>query len=111
MQNDSEFLRQSTDETNLTNVIVDKIGYALQYIMENAPIEKLDHSVYETFSQAEMSQNFEITQDLVGKVKLPDDILRIIEARLSSWSHFPIPIRVGTPCIPIQRRKLSSSRG
>lgn len=91
MQNDSEFLRQSTDEANLTNVIVDKIGYALQYIMENAPIEKLDHSVYETFSQAEMSQNFEITQDLVGKVKLPDDILRIIEARLSSWSHFPIP--------------------
>ena len=29
--------------------------------------------------------------DLVGVLKLPTDLLRIIEARLSSWSQFPVP--------------------
>ena len=47
MQNDSQFLRQSTDEANLTSVIVDKIGYALQHLLEIAPLDKLDSDVYE----------------------------------------------------------------
>ena len=91
MENDSQFLRQSTDEMNLTRVIIDKIGYALQHIMEVAPLDKLDDSVYEEFSAADMASRFSIDSELVGHVKLPTDILRIIEARLSSWSHFPIP--------------------
>lgn len=91
MENDSQFLRQSTDEANLTRVIIDKIGYALQHIIETAPLEKLDSSIFEVFTEQEMSSNFSIDEDLVGHVKMPTDILRIIEARLSSWSHFPIP--------------------
>lgn len=91
MENDSDFLRESTDEKNLTRVIVDKIGYALQHIIETAPMEKLDDSVFEEFTQSELSSNFSIDASLVGHVKLPTDLLRIIEARLSSWSHFPIP--------------------
>ncbi len=89
--NDSAFLGQSSDEVNLTRVIVDKIGYALRHILENAPLEKLDNSVYQTLTAAELASNFSISSDLVGKVKLPADLIRIIEARLSSWSHFPIP--------------------
>lgn len=91
MENDSQFLRQGTDEANLTRVIVDKIGYALQHIVENAPIDKLDSDVFETLTAAELASRFSIDADLVGRVKLPKDTLRIIEARLSSWSHFPIP--------------------
>lgn len=91
MENDSQFIRQSTDELNLTRVIVDKIGYALQHLLEIAPLEKLDDSIYEVYSAAELLTNFSIDENLVGHVKLPADLLRIIEARLSSWSHFPIP--------------------
>ena len=91
MENDSQFLRQSTDEANLTRVIIDKIGYALQHIMEIAPLDKLDSDVFDTLTPAELSSDFSIDAELVGRVKLPKDLLRIIEARLSSWSHFPIP--------------------
>lgn len=90
MENGSEFLLQSTDEANLTRIIVDKISYALQYIFENAPLDKLDSSIYSTLSSAEASR-FSIDSELVGRLRLPTDTLRIIEARLSSWSHFPIP--------------------
>ena len=91
MENDSQFLRQSTDEANLTRVIVDKIGYALQYIFENAPLDKLDSSVMEEFTAGELASNFSIDANLVGKVILPTNLLRVVTARLSSWSHFPIP--------------------
>ena len=92
MANDSQFINQSTDEANLTNVIKDKIGYALQHIMEVAPIEKLDSSVFEVYDSTALASNFSINATtLVGTLKLPSDLLRIIEARLSSWSHFPIP--------------------
>lgn len=89
--NDSDFLRESSDEKNLTSVIVDKIGYALQHILENAPLDRLDDDAFETLTQEELARDFTIGDDLMGKLKLPKDILRIIEARLSSWSHFPIP--------------------
>lgn len=91
MDNDSQFLSQSTDEANLTRVIVDKIGYALQHILENAPADKLDSSIYSEFNPTEMAANFRITSDLVGIVTLPTGLLRIVTAMLSSWSHFPIP--------------------
>lgn len=91
MENDSQFLSNSTDEANLTRVIVDKIGYALQHIIENAPLDRLGSDMLETLSQTELTNRFSLGNDLVGKLKLPTDLLRIIEARLSSWSHFPIP--------------------
>lgn len=91
MENDSQFLRQSTDEANLTRVIVDKIGYALQYVYENAPLNKLDSSAFEELTQQEMLSSFSIGSDLVGRLTLPSGLMRIVTARLSSWSHFPIP--------------------
>ena len=91
MENDSQFLRQSTDEANLTRVIVDKIGYALQHVLENAPEDKLDSSIYEEFTSGELATNFRIDANLVGHVILPTGLLRIVTAMLSSWSHYPIP--------------------
>lgn len=91
MVNDSSFLLSSEDEQNLTQVIIDKIGYALQRVMELAPQEKLDDGFVEELSQEEMAERFAITTDLVGMLKLPNDLLRIVEARLSSWSYYPLP--------------------
>ena len=72
-------------------MIVDKIGYALQYVYENAPLNKLDSSAFEELTQQEVQSSFSIGSDLVGRLKLPSGLMRIVTARLSSWSHFPIP--------------------
>jgi len=88
MQNDSDFLRESNDELNLEKIIIDKIGYALQYVLENAPLEKLDDSIRKTMSGAPSGSG----EDSMVKVQLPDDLLRILDARLSSWSRFPTPL-------------------
>ena len=88
MQNDSDFLRESNDELNLEKIIISKIGYALQYVLENAPLEKLDDSIRKTMTGAPSGSS----EDSMVKVQLPDDLLRILDARLSSWSRFPTPL-------------------
>lgn len=92
MQNDSDFLRESNDELNLTDIIISKIGFALQHVVENAPVEKLDSDAFETLSSEEASGFSVDGTSLVGKLKIPTDLLRIIDARLSSWTRFPIPV-------------------
>lgn len=91
MGNDATFIASSEDEQNLTRIIVDKIGYALQDVIENAPIEKLDNSLFDTLSQTEEAGFSIDATNNVAQLKLPADLLRIIVARLSSWSQSPIP--------------------
>lgn len=88
MQNDSDFLSASTDEANLTHVIIDKIGYALLYIIENAPEEKIDSSMLSSFTPAHVT----IQAGKPVKFDIPWTILRLMSARLSSWSLSPIPV-------------------
>ena len=99
MENDSQFLDTSNDEKNLTNVIIDKIGYALRHVLENAPLDKLDNDSYKTLTSSQISNSFSkvnigTSEDPIykGRLVLPTDLLRIIEARLSSWSLFPVPM-------------------
>jgi len=99
MQNDSQLLNKSNDELNLTDVIIDKIGYALRHVLENAPLDKLGNDAYKTLTSEQMSSLFSKvnigTQSdpvYMGRLVLPSDFLRIIEARLSSWSLFPLPV-------------------
>ena len=89
--NDSQFISNTEDEQNMTRIIVDKIGYALQYVIEHAPLEKLDSSLFEVLTPEELAASFSIDSGLVGQLKLPTDLLRIIVARLSSWSQSPYP--------------------
>lgn len=103
MVNDSDFLRESNDEANLTRVIVDKIGYALQHLLEVAPLEKLDSSVFAMLPDTYVAANFSIDPNLVGRLILPTDCLRIIEARLSTWSHFPVPEDASSPVYLMQQ--------
>ena len=89
--NDSQFITSSEDVQNMTRIIVDKIGYALQHVIEHAPLEKLDSSLFEVLTPEELAASFSIDSGLVGQLKLPTDLLRIIVARLSSWSKSPYP--------------------
>lgn len=96
-QDGTNFAQQTADVQNMTRIIVDKIGYALVHVLENAPLNKLDDDALETLTTTEL-QGFSIvnigTQQApvyMGKLILPTDLLRIVEARLSSWSLFPIP--------------------
>lgn len=90
-QGNDDFLHSTEDSQNLTKIIIDKIGYALQHVIENAPLEKLDSDSFEKLSAGELAANFSIDGNMIAKVKLPSNVLRIIEARLSSWSQFPVP--------------------
>lgn len=90
-QGNDDFLHSTEDSQNLTKIIIDKIGYALQHVIENAPLEKLDSDSFEKLSAEELAANFSIDGNMIAKVKLPSNVLRIVEARLSSWSQFPVP--------------------
>ena len=92
MANDSGFLTQSSDEKNLDDIINDKMGDALQYVVENAPLDKLGTTLLNTLTGTELSNRFSIdSTTLVGSLKLPADLLRVVEARLSSWALYPKP--------------------
>ena len=88
--NDSGFLVASSDEQNLSDVIIDKIPYALTFILENAPVDKLGDSIG-GLTGAEIS-GVTIAAGQPVKVKLPSDVIRVVSARLSSWSHSPVPV-------------------
>ena len=89
--NDSAFINQSIDEANLDVVIVDKIPYALRWLLENAPEGKLEGDMVSTWTPTEIDRYFSIAEG-VATVTLPDDILRVVSARLSSWKQSPVPI-------------------
>lgn len=89
--NDSGFINESMDERNVTAVIRTNIPYALTYLLENAPVEKLD----ETGISGEGSYvagTFSIDANMMGQARLPDNVLRIVSARLSSWKQSPVPV-------------------
>ena len=94
MENESGFLRESTDEANLTAVIKDKIGYALLYVLEHAPQDMLDADSFEVLTPEEVDAMFTPAADPATNMALlvlPDDLLRIVDARLSTWPYYPLP--------------------
>lgn len=86
MANDSQFLSQSTDEANLTRIIKSNVGAALLYVVDNAPIDKFDTSDIQSVSLVT------INNENVGTVVIPDGVLKILDARLSSWPYYPAPV-------------------
>lgn len=87
----SEFANATSDEQNLRGIIIDKIPYALTFILENAPEDKLDDETLDGLTQAETS-GVTIAAGSPVKVQLPSDVLRVVSARLSSWSQSPVPV-------------------
>ncbi len=91
--NDSEFLNRTSDEKNLSAIIIDKIPYALTYITENAPEDKIDSSMV---TKWEADSHHPLPVVVAGKmvsVLMPTDLLRVMSARLSSWSLSPTPVK------------------
>ena len=90
--NGSAFINASSDEQNLTDVIKTNIPYALVYLLENAPIEKLDESAV-TGQDSYVPGTFSIdAATMMGQAQLPDNVLRVVSARLSSWKYSPLPV-------------------
>lgn len=90
-ENGSALNGLTDDEENMVRIIADKIGYGVVHILEHAPLDKMDADTFSTLTQEQVSTNFSIEDGEVGKLKLPEDVLRIVDARLSSWPYFPTP--------------------
>ena len=69
---------------NLSSIIRDKIPYALEWVLTNAPQTKIDSSMVTSFEggSAESGGQLEMTFgiDYMVTVKLPDNFLRILSA-------------------------------
>ena len=76
--NESEMMEALEDNSNLDSVIESYIKQAYEYVMTNASLSLLDGKDGSTTSLA-------ISDDLVATVALPDDFMRLINIRLSSW--------------------------
>jgi hypothetical protein len=76
--NESEMMEALEDNSNLDSVIESYIKQAYEYVMTNASLSLLDGNDGSTISLA-------VSDDLVATVALPDDFMRLINIRLSSW--------------------------
>lgn len=102
------------DGTNLDNVITDKISYALEWIYMNAPLTLLDDSSQTIYTgKATVTEEDEnvlkmtFGTDNIVTVELPTDILRIVSARLSSWTYAPVPVNQYSEEAKMQQYKIT----
>ena len=79
-------LAESVNYENMNMVIVDKIPYALEFIIRNAPPSLIEGDFVQSVSTG---LDYAITGDNVMEVVIPSDALRITSARLSSWVYAP----------------------
>lgn len=93
---ESEELTGDENSQNLDDIIKDKIPYALSWVLQNAPQNKIDSSMVSSYKGGEVSMPgmLKVTKghnDVVA-VELPDGMLRVLSARLSSWYYSPTPV-------------------
>ena len=82
---DNPRLAEGVNSDNLEYIIVDKISYAFEWVIQNAPISLLEGSL-----TTPLDSRLAVRKDDGSiEVVLPDDVLRIVSARLSSWFYSP----------------------
>ena len=82
---DNPRLAEGVNSDNLENIIVDKISYAFEWVIQNAPISLLEGSL-----TTQLDSRLAVRKDDGSiEIVLPDDVLRIVSARLSSWFVSP----------------------
>ena len=82
---DNPRLAEGVNSDNLEYIIVDKISYAFEWVIQNAPISLLEGSL-----TTQLDSRLAVRKDDGSiEVVLPDDVLRIVSARLSSWFVSP----------------------
>lgn len=74
----------SPDNADMDTIIASNIGAAYHFVMMGA-----DLSMLEGKNLKVDDESLEIDKDLVGHIKLPDDFLRVVTVRLSSWKSSP----------------------
>lgn len=81
---------------NLDDIIKDKIPYALNWVLENAPQNKIESSMISSYTVGDVSlPGFPTAKkgyNNVVTVELPDNFLRILSAKLDSWFYSPTPV-------------------
>lgn len=80
------------NEENLINVISANMPYAYSWLLQNVSVEMLDNSVISSFSIPIKSESVTLEKNNVVRVELPNDFIRIVSARLSSWAYSPTPV-------------------
>jgi len=79
--NDADFQDQDKDDSEMDQIIIDKIIPSLRYILMNCALEFLDGSL------SYITEDFSVDSDLVGHLDSPDNVIRIVNAKLSSWTR------------------------
>lgn len=98
--NESEMMNAEEDNVNLDKIIRSCISDAYRYVSLNADISLLEGKVL-------ASAGMTIGSDLVGKVMLPSDFLRLINVRLSSWISSPaVVVDEKSPVYQMQGNRL-----
>ncbi len=92
MNNQSAFINNTVDEANLTQVIKDKIPYAYDFCIRNASAELLANVSGTVINLGVGDVTCTIAAPFVYTVKLPSDVLRILRAKLTSWTFTPMPV-------------------
>lgn len=80
-------LAESVNLENIDLIIVDKIPYALEWIIQNAPATLLTGDLTESFNNSGLVTK--VSDDYVFDIELPSTTLRVVSARLSSWMFTP----------------------
>ena len=80
-------LAESVNLENIDLIIVDKIPYALEWIIQNAPVTLLTGDLTESFNNSGLVTK--VSGDYVFEIELPSTTLRVVSARLSSWMFTP----------------------
>ena len=80
-------LAESVNLENIELIIVDKIPYALEWVIQNAPATLLTGDLTTSYNNSGLI--FKINDDLSCNVDLPTTTIRILSARLSSWVYSP----------------------
>lgn len=80
-------LAESVNLENIDLIIVDKIPYALEWIIQNAPATLLTGGLTESFNNSGLITK--VSGDYVFDIELPSTTLRVLSARLSSWMFTP----------------------
>ena len=80
-------LAESVNLENIDLIIVDKIPYALEWIIQNAPATLLTGDLTESFNNSGLVTK--VSDDYVFDIELPSTTLRVLSARLSTWMFTP----------------------
>lgn len=80
-------LAESVNLENIDLIIVDKIPYALEWIIQNAPATLLTGDLTESFNNSGLVTK--VSDDYVFDIELPSTTLRVVSARLSTWMFTP----------------------